>query len=310
MGQFHYGKGAPKFSLVEEGGTPCVRYGELYRFYPTQITEVVSRSSVEAAQLRFSNGDEILVPRVGEDPLGFATHTCHLTVPNIAIGEMISVFKTSEDSLFYTYYFRTKKKQFARVVEGGAVSNLYYSYLEDVEIGKPSLLEQHKVASFLSAIDKKISQLRQKIAALEQYKQGCLQQLFSQKIRFTREDDSPFPDWEWIPLSKIGARNTDKNTDFEHKRILTNSATKGVVYQSVYFENDIAKADKIDEYYIVKKGDFVYNPRISNSAPVGPIKRNNLTTGVMSPLYVIFSLPEKLLHFTNNISILQIGFGI
>ena len=35
--------------------------------------------------------------------------------------------------------------------------------------------------------------------------------------------------------------------------------------------------------------DFVYNPRISTSAPVGPINRNKLgRTGVMSPLYTVF----------------------
>ena len=42
-------------------------------------------------------------------------------------------------------------------------------------------------------------------------------------------------------------------------------------------------------YYIVRSEDFVYNPRISNSAPVGPINRNKLgRIGVMSPLYTVF----------------------
>ena len=42
-------------------------------------------------------------------------------------------------------------------------------------------------------------------------------------------------------------------------------------------------------YYIVRNEDFVYNPRISTSAPVGPINRNKLgRTGVMSPLYTVF----------------------
>ena len=42
-------------------------------------------------------------------------------------------------------------------------------------------------------------------------------------------------------------------------------------------------------YYIVRNDDFVYNPRISTSAPVGPINRNKLgRTGVMSPLYTVF----------------------
>ena len=45
----------------------------------------------------------------------------------------------------------------------------------------------------------------------------------------------------------------------------------------------------MDGYYIVKNEDFVYNPRISTSAPVGPINRNKLgRTGVMSPLYTVF----------------------
>ena len=45
----------------------------------------------------------------------------------------------------------------------------------------------------------------------------------------------------------------------------------------------------MDGYYIVKSEDFVYNPRISTSAPVGPINRNKLgRTGVMSPLYTVF----------------------
>ena len=45
----------------------------------------------------------------------------------------------------------------------------------------------------------------------------------------------------------------------------------------------------MDGYYIVKTEDFVYNPRISTSAPVGPINRNKLgRTGVMSPLYTVF----------------------
>ena len=46
---------------------------------------------------------------------------------------------------------------------------------------------------------------------------------------------------------------------------------------------------KLDGYYVVRSEDFVYNPRISVSAPVGPVNRNKLgRTGVMSPLYTVF----------------------
>ena len=39
----------------------------------------------------------------------------------------------------------------------------------------------------------------------------------------------------------------------------------------------------------MESDDFVYNPRISTTAPFGPIKRNKLErTGAMSPLYYVF----------------------
>jgi type I restriction enzyme S subunit len=44
----------------------------------------------------------------------------------------------------------------------------------------------------------------------------------------------------------------------------------------------------LEGYLVVEKGDYVYNPRISTTAPVGPISKNNVATGVMSPLYTVF----------------------
>ncbi|MFH4259101.1 restriction endonuclease subunit S, partial [Acinetobacter baumannii] len=64
--------------------------------------------------------------------------------------------------------------------------------------------EQTKIASFLSTVDEKISQLTQKHQLLSQYKQGMMQKLFSQQIRFKADDGSEFGEWEETTLGEIG----------------------------------------------------------------------------------------------------------
>lgn len=72
---------------------------------------------------------------------------------------------------------------------------------------------------------------------------------------------------------------------------------QGIVSQETYFEREIVTESNLTGYYVVRVGDFVYNPRISSTAPVGPIKMNKLTQGVMSPLYTVFRFEKGLLKF-------------
>ena len=96
-------------------------------------------------------------------------------------------------------------------------------------------------------------------------------------------------EWTWSELGKISDKVTQKNSDNMVEEVFTNSAELGIVSQRDFFDKDIASADNIAGYYIVKPNDFVYNPRISTTAPFGPIKRNKLgREGAMSPLYYVF----------------------
>lgn len=106
------------------------------------------------------------------------------------------------------------------------------------------------------------------------------------KLRFPEFLDTE--DWTITTLSKLANRVTLRNKNATVSRVFTNSAVDGVVDQRDYFDKDIANQNNLENYFIVDQGCYVYNPRISNTAPVGPICKNKIGKGVMSPLYTVF----------------------
>ena len=153
--------------------------------------------------------------------------------------------------------------------------------------------EQTKIASFLSAVDEKISQLTQKHALLSQYKQGMMQKLFSQQIRFKADDGGEFAEWGKIQLKDVAERVTRKNKE-DNQNALTISAQMGLVNQQDYFSKQIASRD-LSKYYLLHKGEFAYNNSYSAGYPMGAIKRLKLyEKGVVSTLYICFALNDQL----------------
>ena len=94
-------------------------------------------------------------------------------------------------------------------------------------------------------------------------------------------------EWEEKKLNSIFTKITQRNSDNQNSNVITNSATEGLVSQRDYFDKDIANKDKTDNYFIIKNGDFVYNPRKSSAAPYGPFTQYKLLDdGIVSPLYL------------------------
>lgn len=92
-------------------------------------------------------------------------------------------------------------------------------------------------------------------------------------------------------MGEFSKKRTTKNADGALSETFTNSAEQGVISQLDYFDHDITNDANISGYYVVQPDDFVYNPRISATAPCGPINRSRLDrAGVISPLYTVFSV--------------------
>ena len=79
----------------------------------------------------------------------------------------------------------------------------HFSILKSVTIKLPHPDEQAKIAAFLGAVDARLAGLKARHKHLTRYKRGVMQQLFSQALRFTQPDGTPFPDWEEKRLGDV-----------------------------------------------------------------------------------------------------------
>lgn len=70
------------------------------------------------------------------------------------------------------------QKQYKTLSTGGVVQNISSEIVYSTILLKPSLLEQTKIANFLTAIDEKINHCQKQIEQTEQWKKGLLQKMF------------------------------------------------------------------------------------------------------------------------------------
>ncbi len=78
---------------------------------------------------------------------------------------------------------------FPKKINAGDIQHCKIALPFDIE-------EQQKIADFLSTVDEVISQSEAEVQNLEQQKKGAMQKIFSQEVRFKREDGTDFPEWE------------------------------------------------------------------------------------------------------------------
>ncbi|ENB8485366.1 TPA: restriction endonuclease subunit S [Citrobacter freundii] len=203
------------------------------------------------------------------------------------------------NSTFLNYQLKTDalRKDITQRSGGSTRYNIGQDSLGKVTAFFPEIREQEKIANFLSSVDEKMALLNKQYNLLCQYKKGMMQKIFSQEVRFKDENGEGYPEWKYVDLKEIASKVNIKNREGLVNVVLTNSATQGIVRQDSYFEREIVTESNLQGYYVVSVGDFIYNPRISATAPVGPIKMNELIQGVMSPLYTVFRFKKGLLKF-------------
>lgn len=198
---------------------------------------------------------------------------------------------TNRDFVFQNTLTNAYAKHVQFVSQRSGQPGINVNELQAYKLRIPSLSEQQNIATYFLTLDSKIQTTSKKLASLKKLKSASLVAMFPQNGESTPKVIFKGFEGEWskVELCSISKKVTNRNMDMQYTTTLTNSAEHGIIDQLAFFDHQVSNNDNISGYYVVENGDFVYNPRISALAPVGPINQNQIGyTGVMSPLYYVF----------------------
>lgn len=259
---------------LAETGTPCILYGELYTKYGEIAHTIYSKTS--ATSHTFSQYDDVILPKSGETPEDISTATC-VPYDNISLGGDLIVFRHNEKVIgaYLSYLISNRAKNaIANIAQGKSVVHINEKSLANIELSYPDTEEQQKIADFLSTVDEVIAQSEAEVQNLEQQKKAAMQKIFSQEVRFQREDGTDYPEWENTSLGKIGdvamckrilKEQTSENGDVPFFKISTFGGTPDA-YISYQLFNDFRQT-----YRFPQKGAIL----ISAAGTIGKTVRYN-----------------------------------
>lgn len=225
----------------------------------------------------------------------------NFTIGNVNQHVCIIRLKKESNPRFVQPILSSTKGQnnFISLQTGSGREGLNFESIKGMEISFPTLPEQTKIATFLTAVDEKIQALKKKKGLLEAYKKGVMQQLFfvggrdainRVSTRFKDENGADFPDWE---VKKLGEEiiefkeNSKLNNQF---KVLT-SSNQGLMLQSEYYGENRLTGRENTGFNIIPHGYITYRSR--SDTGIFTFNLNTLGyTGIISTYYPVFKIKK------------------
>ena len=236
--------------------------------------------AIDEKQLAFllKDGDTVLTltGTIGKRDYGYSTqiHEDNKYLLNQRLVRLREIKKLSSNHFIYNlvsnerflYHFFINSKGGT-----GNQSNVSVEDLKSLRQWMPKLPEQEKIASFFFFLYTKIEQLSRKAKLLENYKKGVMQKIFSQEIRFNKEDGSAFAEWEEKKLGDYGIllnglTYSPDNIVSEGLLVLRSS---NIQNKQLYLDDNVYVDNQVSEDSLTKEDDILICVRNGSKRLIG-----------------------------------------
>lgn len=185
--------------------------------------------------------------------------------------------------LFLNYLLKSPHNRKKIIIKGAGAQhyNISQEELEKININFTKKNEQEKIANLFSLLDKKIELQKQKIEALKIYKIGLIQESYNNNCG------------NKIKMKDLIIQKSIRNAKNEVANVYSVSNKEGFILQSEQFKDRTVASEDTQNYKIVEKNDFAYNPARINVGSIARMKQD--VKGIISPMYICFRGNEKII---------------
>ena len=265
----NHGNIHPKASNYVKEGIPFVMANDIKNGCLDLVNTVkLMVGQANRLQKGFARRGDILLTHKGS--VGLTAIVPSLETPYIMLTPQVTYYRIKDEKKlsnnFLRTYFDCSYFQKPLKIFADSGTRPYIGIIEQrkLKIKMPIVEEQKKIADFLTAVDRKIGLLSKKKDLAERYKKGVMQKLFSQSLRFTQDDDTPFPDWKEKKLGKVIEAH---NSGIYKNKKLYGSGTNIVGVGNIYsieavdgqaFSKVPLSQDEIKKHTL-REGDILYS---------------------------------------------------
>lgn len=305
------GKNYPKNNdFTTEGHTLFLSANNITRDgFSFEITQFISKEKSDSmGNGRVSLNDIILTSRGTIGNIALYGERLNTVFKHVRINSGMLILRTYKetDSMYIVQYLKSPigTRQINLISFGSAQPQITKKDVKSYKLSLPQIKEQEKIGSFFRNIDETIALHQQELDTLKQTKQGLLEKVFSQEIRFTNENEENYPDWKKTALSEvlsIPKKEVDKDVS-RNKLLTVKLHRKGVEGN----QNTATLKIGSTNYYKRKAGQFIYGKQnFFNGAfdiipdkydgylSSGDVPTLDIGNNKLSPLFLLYYVGRK-----------------